>query len=54
VISRLSDGAELLTVISASDAPLEEGDVEALASDGVELEMRHGGQPSRWWLLSAE
>ena len=54
VISRLSDGAELLTVISASDAPLEEGEVEALASDGVELEMRHGGQPSRWWLLSAE
>ena len=54
VISRLSDGAELLTVISASDAPLDEGEVEELASDGVELEMRHGGQPSRWWLLSAE
>ncbi|MFM8560694.1 MAG: DAK2 domain-containing protein [Solirubrobacterales bacterium] len=54
VISRLSDGSELLTVISASDAPLGEDEVEALAGGGVELEMRHGGQPSRWWLLSAE
>ncbi len=54
VIARLSDGAELLTVISASDAPLDEGEVEGLASGEVELEMRHGGQPSRWWLLSAE
>jgi len=54
VISRLSDGSELLTVISASDAPLGEEEVEALAVGGVELEMRHGGQPSRWWLLSAE
>jgi DAK2 domain fusion protein YloV len=54
VISRLSDGSELLTVISASDAPLGEDEVEALAGGGVELELRHGGQPSRWWLLSAE
>lgn len=54
VISRLSDGSELLTVISASDAPLGEDEVEALAGGRVELELRHGGQPSRWWLLSAE
>jgi len=54
VVARLAEGAELLTVISASDAPLGEPEVEALAPDGVELELRHGGQPSRWWLLSAE
>ncbi|MFM8762073.1 MAG: hypothetical protein ACKOFC_02215, partial [Solirubrobacterales bacterium] len=54
VVVRLADGAELLTVLSASDAPLGDGEVEDLAPDGIELEMRHGGQPSRWWLLSAE
>ena len=54
VIARLSDGAELVTVIGASDAPLDDEEVQALAVDGVELEIRHGGQPSRWWLLSAE
>lgn len=54
MIARLSEGAELLTVISASDAPLDDGEVEGLVSGEVELEMRHGGQPSRWWLLSAE
>ena len=54
VISRLSEGAELLTVIAASDPPLGDREVEDLAPGNVELEMRHGGQPSRWWLLSAE
>ncbi len=54
VVSRLAEGAELLTVIAASETPLDGAEVEAMAPDGVELEMRHGGQPSRWWLLSAE
>lgn len=54
VVTRLSENSELVTVISSSDAPLDEDQVEALAVDGVELEVRHGGQPSRWWLLSAE
>lgn len=54
VVARLAEGAELLTVIAASETPLDGAEVEAMAPDGVELEMRHGGQPSRWWLLSAE
>ncbi len=54
VLGRLSDGAELITVIAASDVPLGEQEVQELARDGVELEQRYGGQPSRWWLLSAE
>jgi hypothetical protein len=28
--------------------------VAALAPDGVELELEDGGQPSWWWLVSAE
>ena len=40
---------------SAATAPRSRGDaVTALAPAGVELELYEGGQPSRWWLLSAE
>jgi len=28
--------------------------VEQLVSGEIELEHHEGGQPSRWWLLSAE
>jgi hypothetical protein len=28
--------------------------VNALAAGDVEFELSHGGQPSYWWLLSAE
>jgi hypothetical protein len=26
----------------------------SMVNGGVELELRHGGQPAYWWLLSAE
>lgn len=54
VLTRLTDGAELLTALAADDAPLDEAAVRALAGDGIELEHHHGGQPSWWWLLAAE
>jgi DAK2 domain fusion protein YloV len=54
VLERLGDGAELVTVIAGAGAPLDAGRVEALAPDGVELELSDGGQPGWWWLLSAE
>jgi uncharacterized protein len=54
VLAGIATGAELVTVISGDDAPLQHADIEALAPDGVELELADGGQPSRWWLLSAE
>jgi hypothetical protein len=25
-----------------------------MVNGGVELELRHGGQPAYWWLLAAE
>jgi DAK2 domain fusion protein YloV len=54
VLEGIAADAELVTVISGDDAPLDAGEIEALAPDGIELELAEGGQPSRWWLLSAE
>jgi dihydroxyacetone kinase-like predicted kinase len=52
--------AELITVLSGLDAPLDFGAVEGLvdgngAGDPApELELRSGGQSAYWWLLAAE
>jgi DAK2 domain fusion protein YloV len=54
VLTALADGAELISVLSGEDAPLEPEDVAGLVNGGVELELRHGGQPAYWWLLAAE
>ena len=54
VLERLADDAELVTCIAGEGAPLDPDGVAALAPDGVELELSDGGQPSYWWLLSAE
>ncbi|MEA2384470.1 MAG: fatty acid kinase [Solirubrobacteraceae bacterium] len=54
VLAQLGDGAELVTVIAGAGAPLGDERIEALAPEGVELELSHGGQPGWWWLLSAE
>ncbi|MHB8695175.1 MAG: DAK2 domain-containing protein [Solirubrobacteraceae bacterium] len=54
VLERLADGAELLTVIRGADAPLRDDEVGALTNGAVELELSVGGQPSYWWLVSAE
>jgi DAK2 domain fusion protein YloV len=54
VLARLADGAELVTCIAGDGAPLDAPAIEALVPAGVELEHSPGGQPSWWWLLSAE
>jgi hypothetical protein len=54
VLGSLGRGAEILTAISGEGAPLGEEAVLALAPDGVEVEVREGGQPAYWWLLAAE
>jgi DAK2 domain fusion protein YloV len=54
VLASLADGAELLTLIAGDGAPLGGDAVTALAPDGVEVEVEDGGQPSWWWLVSAE
>jgi dihydroxyacetone kinase-like predicted kinase len=54
VLAQLADGAELITCLRGADAPLDDAAVEALLGTQVELEQSVGGQPSYWWLLSAE
>jgi hypothetical protein len=54
VLGRLSDGAELITCLRGADAPLDDVVVAELGTDAAELELSVGGQPSYWWLLSAE
>ena len=54
VLATLADGAELVTCIAGDGAPLDAPAIEALVPTGVELEHSPGGQPSWWWLLSAE
>ncbi len=54
VIDELARDAELITCLTGIDAPLGEEAVRALSDGKVELELSTGGQPSYWWLLSAE
>lgn len=54
VLSALAEDAELITCIAGQGAPLGEDAVASLVDSGVELEWSSGGQPSYWWLLSAE
>lgn len=54
VLERSGADRELLTVLTADDVPVDDDAVAALAPDGVDLEVTHGGQPSWWWLVSAE
>jgi dihydroxyacetone kinase-like predicted kinase len=49
-----ADAPELISVLAGEDAPLGLGQVETMAGDHVELELRHGGQTAYWWLLAAE
>jgi hypothetical protein len=53
-MSRLAEGAEILTVIGGEGAPIALGELEGLAPEGVELELHEGGQPNYWWLLAAQ
>jgi DAK2 domain fusion protein YloV len=54
VLAQLGDGTELITCIAGAGAPLSAERIDELAPEAVELDHRHGGQPSYWWLLAAE
>ena len=54
VLTALAADAELVTCIAGEGAPLDADAIAALAPASVELELEDGGQPSYWWLLSAE
>jgi len=48
------EAPELISVLAGEQAPLALGELEGMVNGGVELELRHGGQPAYWWLLAAE
>jgi uncharacterized protein len=54
VLGALAADAELVTLIAGDGVPLDEATIAALAPAEVELEFSYGGQPSYWWLISAE
>jgi uncharacterized protein len=54
VLDQLGHDAELITCLRGADVPLDDADVHALVGGTAELELSEGGQPSYWWLLSAE
>jgi uncharacterized protein len=56
VVEHLAQEAELISVLFGEGAPLRAGEVEAMIDGSIEaeLELREGGQPAYWWLLSAE
>jgi dihydroxyacetone kinase-like predicted kinase len=54
VLEQLAENAELITCLRGAEAPLDDDTVQALAAGEVEFELSEGGQPSYWWLLSAE
>jgi hypothetical protein len=45
---------ELISVLDGDEAPFELGEIGGMVNGGIELELRHGGQPAYWWLLAAE
>jgi uncharacterized protein len=53
-MTRLGEGAEILTVIGGAAAPIPLAELAGRAPDGVELELHEGGQPNYWWLLAAQ
>jgi DAK2 domain fusion protein YloV len=53
-MSRLAEGAEILTVVGGEAAPIALSDLDGHAPEGVELELHEGGQPHYWWLLAAQ
>jgi DAK2 domain fusion protein YloV len=45
---------ELVSVLAGAETPIGLGELEIDLDAGIELELRHGGQPAYWWLLAAE
>jgi len=54
VLDALARDSELITCLSGEAPPLDDETIRGLVGDDIELELSVGGQPSYWWLLSAE
>jgi hypothetical protein len=54
VVSRLGETAEIVTVVEGDKAPLRAEELGLDLSNGAEIEIREGGQPTYWWLVAAQ
>ena len=45
---------ELLSILSGEGAPVPLSELDGMLDGDIELELRHGGQPAYWWLLTSE
>ncbi|HYH61829.1 MAG TPA: DAK2 domain-containing protein [Solirubrobacterales bacterium] len=53
-VTRLAEGAEIVTVIEGEMPPIELSELNLALPDDVELEVHRGGQPSWYWLIAAQ
>ena len=54
VIDQLAEDAELVSCIIGEGPPLSREEIETMVDGTLDLELREGGQPAYWWLLTAE
>ena len=54
IVARLGKRAEIVTVLEGDGAPQRAVEMELELSDGAELEIQDGGQPTYWWLIAAQ
>lgn len=54
VISELAREAELVSCLIGERPPLSRAEIETMVDGTLDLELREGGQPAYWWLLTAE
>jgi uncharacterized protein len=54
LVARLGEDAEIITILEGADPPVRAGELAMDLSNGAELEIRDGGQPTYWWLIAAQ
>ena len=54
VLRQVAGDAEVVTIVVGQDAPLDEGEIDALVPDGAELDLHRGDQAAWWYLVAAE
>lgn len=54
VVERLSEEAEIITLLEGAAAPEKAAELRFGLANGVDLEVLAGGQPTYWWLIAAQ
>jgi DAK2 domain fusion protein YloV len=54
VVGRLAEDAEIVTVLEGADAPARAAELDLGLTNGAQLEVHNGGQPTYWWLIASQ